>query len=168
MNRYEVVKGYFRFLRESGLPAEEVILSAGAAMVVLGLRAQTSDLDVDVPDWFFLQHKQSHNFRQLAHGEFVQYNPRISLQINTLQESDKQITRTRLEGKIFTYTPVKLMEQKIILLEQPKRNAIKNSRDVLDCEALMNLLSGRELTCKEVELFNRYFEVKRELRWELI
>ena len=167
MNRYDVTKGYFRFLRESGLSAEDVVLSAGAAMVVLGHRNQTNDLDIDVPEWFFLQHKQSHNFRNCRHGNFVQYNPRISLQVNSLQESDIQVTRTRLEGRIYTYTPLRLLEQKIFLLEQPKRNPTRLTRDINDCDALMKVLAGRELSCKEVELFNRYFAVKRELRWEL-
>jgi hypothetical protein len=168
MNRYDVIKAYFRFLRESGLAAEEVVLSAGAAMVVLGHRNQTNDLDIDVPEWFFLQHKQSHNFRNCRHGNFVQYNPRISLQVNTLQLTDVRVTLTRLGGKIFTYSPLRLFEQKVFLLEQPNRNPTRLTRDVNDCEALMKVLAEQELTCKEVELFSRYFVAKCDLRWELV
>lgn len=167
MNRYDVNKGYFKFLKESSLPASEVILSAGAAMVVLGHRTHTGDLDIDVPEWFFLQHKQRHNFRKGPTGEFVQYNCKISMQVNRLQESDIQVTRTRLNGLIFTYNETLLFKQKVTLLEQPNRSATRTERDVADCEALLKAFSGRVLTPEEVSLINRYHAAVRELQWSL-
>lgn len=49
MNRKELIQKYREFLRDFKLGASQVVVGAGGALCVLGLREETSDIDVDVP-----------------------------------------------------------------------------------------------------------------------
>ena len=49
MNRKELIQNYREFLRDFKLGASQAVVGAGGALCILGLREQTSDIDVDVP-----------------------------------------------------------------------------------------------------------------------
>lgn len=57
MDKTNIRVSYFRLLRAYGLDPEEVIVNAGSAMVLLGLRERTSDVDATTAEdiWFRVQ-----------------------------------------------------------------------------------------------------------------
>lgn len=53
MNKSEMMVRYFAFLKQEGLEACQVTVGAGGAMIMHGLREETHDIDIDVPDDVF-------------------------------------------------------------------------------------------------------------------
>lgn len=53
MNKSEMMARYFAFLKQEGLEACQVTVGAGGAMIMHGLREETHDIDIDVPDDVF-------------------------------------------------------------------------------------------------------------------
>lgn len=53
MNASNVIAAYFAFLKDEALAATEVRIDAGSAMVLMGLRDSTTDLDVTVSSTTF-------------------------------------------------------------------------------------------------------------------
>ena len=49
MDKKELTQRYRAFLRDFKLGASQAVVGAGGALCVLGLREETSDIDVDVP-----------------------------------------------------------------------------------------------------------------------
>ncbi len=53
MNKVELVNEYHRVCKLLAIPAQYVVLGAGGALMMLGLREQTRDLDLEVPTEVF-------------------------------------------------------------------------------------------------------------------
>jgi hypothetical protein len=53
MNRIEMMKRYFAFLEAEAISACDVTIGAGGAMIMYGLREETQDIDIDIPDSVF-------------------------------------------------------------------------------------------------------------------
>ena len=53
MTRDELIKYYNNFLKFERLTNQDAIVGAGGAMVMLGLRESTEDIDMDVPEMVF-------------------------------------------------------------------------------------------------------------------
>ena len=53
MNKAELVYRYKTFLHRHGLKPEEVVVGAGGAMLVHGLRKETADIDADISPELF-------------------------------------------------------------------------------------------------------------------
>jgi len=79
LDRAAVSRRYKQLCVELGLPYEKVVLSAGAALVLLGLRKYTSDLDVDVPVDFFEKHKARKGAQQGLTGELIAWDGMVDL-----------------------------------------------------------------------------------------
>lgn len=66
MDKKELTQRYRAFLRDFKLGAGRVVVGAGGALCVLGLREETSDIDVDVPlevfNWLLKLGLPTHEF----------------------------------------------------------------------------------------------------------
>ena len=58
MKSHELENLYHLFIQEHRLRSEDALVGAGGAMLVMGLREETSDIDLSVPDWFFNYYKE--------------------------------------------------------------------------------------------------------------
>lgn len=53
MNKQELIKQYGEFLSAHNLTPDQAVVGAGGALCVLGLRGETRDIDIDVPEDIF-------------------------------------------------------------------------------------------------------------------
>ena len=81
MNKAEMMRHYFAFLESEGLQACDVTIGAGGAMIMHGLRDETRDIDIDVPDAVFAAMRTRGLFeKEIRPGVYlVSYNEVIDL-----------------------------------------------------------------------------------------
>lgn len=137
MDKKAVIELYTKLVEELAEPAKDVVLSAGAAMVMMGLREETADLDVDVlPNVF----KSIGRTRGIVTEEggftLIHYSDHVAL-----HEFDVNSGRVCIEG-VWTYSPGELLTQKRYLSTHPKRNPSKYEQDRKDIEALEALIKS--------------------------
>lgn len=129
MNKEQVVKAYINLLSCLGMESKEVVLSAGAALVIFGIRDTTSDLDVDVPVEVF------ERLRRCSSGpsrgfERVMYSPGIDLHV--LSPERVLAKHTVFGEEVYTYTLTDLGKQKHALLSLVGRREYKKAQDRAD------------------------------------
>lgn len=136
MNKSEVVARYAELVSELQLPSSKVVLSAGAALVVLGLRETTKDLDVDIPAKDFYKHLG--NKRVIVNSSFSDHRYAYNnfVDVHILNNELMQIVR---EG-VWIYTPMMLLIQKKWLANIGVRSESKIAQDLIDIEKLDNYL----------------------------
>lgn len=122
----EVVK----FLKER---SDQVIVSGGGALLMLGLREQTSDLDLDVRPGVFERHRTKDNVEIFGTTEIVNLDENVSLHrlnpaIQTMMVSD-----------VCIYSIDELIRQKTRLMNHPERKKEKIAQDKADIDALRKL-----------------------------
>lgn len=66
MNKEQFVKEYKDFVQLHGLDVEKTVVVSGGAMLMMGLREETGDIDLDVEpsvfNWFLRKGYKSHRF----------------------------------------------------------------------------------------------------------
>lgn len=131
MDRATFIKQYFNFCSEVGERPEDVLVSAGGALLVLGLREESSDLDLDVRPEIYDLYKNKDNVRRSSLGEYVDFNEIVSL-----HEMPDFLEKQEVEG-VWLYSTTDLIEQKTRLAEMPDRMPGKAERDRNDIVMLM-------------------------------
>lgn len=137
MDKKAIVKAYTELLVELGEQAKDVVLSAGAALVMMGIRESTADLDVDVlPNVFKILGKKKGV--ELEDGSFtmIHYSDHVHI-----HELDTLTGRVCIEG-VWCYSPGEMLTQKRYLVNHPKRNPNKLEQDRKDIEGLEALVKG--------------------------
>lgn len=133
MDMTEFAKGYFNFCSRVRLRPSQVIVSSGGALVMLGLRETTSDLDLAIPAEtyeFLLYLLGSEKERVTEHGTFLTYSHKVSL-----QKLPEGITVQTVNG-VRLYSIDDLVRQKEALIKSLGRSPCKIRQDHLDIEAL--------------------------------
>ena len=132
MKKEEFIEEYNTFLAETGLKAKEVIVSSGGACLMMGAREETDDLDVDVPESFYMMVKSifPEKVNSSSMGEYIDYNSIVSIH-NTL--SDRAV---EIDG-VWCYTVEEMIKQKKRLIKMPDRASGKAERDKNDLKGLM-------------------------------
>lgn len=133
MNREEFIQRYFAFCEELNLSPEDVLVSAGGALLMLGLREQTEDLDLDVDLDIYEQHVTSENVAHSSLGEYINYNEYIALHPMMCP-----IERMEIDG-VYIYSIPMLIQQKCDMLDMQDRIPEKRERDLRDLESLKAL-----------------------------
>lgn len=133
MDMNEFAKEYFNFCSGIRLRPAQVIVSSGGALVMLGLRETTSDLDLDVPvhtyEWM-LYLLGSEKERVTEHGTFLDYNKKVSL-----RKLPDGITVQTVNG-VRLYSLDDLIRQKEALIQSLDRSPNKVKQDHHDIELL--------------------------------
>lgn len=133
MNVEQLKKEYFDLVKSLGVKAEEVVLTSGSALLMYGLREQTSDLDVNIKLSLFNQIKQSGIFPigRFGEVEYIQISEVIDLHVQDFPED--QIVQ--IEG-VSVPSVKELLRFKKRLLAHPERNPLKMEQDRCDIERL--------------------------------
>lgn len=134
LNKAQVVAEYKRFLESSKFPPTLVALNAGALCVLLGAREETEDLDIDVDGEFFEYIAGlGAKIESGLFGELIQYSPLVSIH-------RASGIPTEMYGSVCGYTLEALIDQKVKMMQHPKRKVGKSSADAKDVESLKKLL----------------------------
>jgi hypothetical protein len=119
VNRQQFIAEYLKACKVLGLPPRQVVVSAGGACLMYGLREETDDLDVDVPEAFWDKLvKAGHEplkFHKPFPGELIQYDEKLALH-------HWEGVATRMVDGVCVYAPIALLEQKL-KLNRPKDQA---------------------------------------------
>jgi hypothetical protein len=145
MKKDDVIAQYKTLVHELGENAHDVVLSAGAAAVMMGIRDETSDLDVDVLPgvwkWAAINRTVLKN-EGLA--DRVVYSDTVGL-----HELDEDRGRVCIEG-VWVYSPRELIMQKRTLTRAPCRGIGKLVRDEVEVALLISMGHITKFTAKAV------------------
>ena len=140
MNKFEVIEQYTKLVSELQVPSNKVVLSAGGALVILGLRDTTKDLDVAIPASDFYKcvtNKGSDFVVDDNYGNWrFPYNDSVDMHVL------KEDYPTIMVGNVCINTPMNLLEQKKWLLNNPTRSADKKRQDEIDIGKLNEYLDN--------------------------
>lgn len=133
MDLIEFEREYFNFCSEIGLRPSEVVVSSGGALLMLGLRDSTNDLDLSIPsDTYEFQRYLlgSDKERVTGHGTFLDYNEKVSLQKLPMGVAIQVVNGVRV------YSLDDLIRQKEALIQSLDRSPLKVKQDHVDIERL--------------------------------
>jgi hypothetical protein len=142
LDRAAVIRNAKQLAVSLGLDPKNVVLSAGSALVLMGLRKTTSDLDVDVPKEFFEKQKARKGAKQGIIGEYVEWDGITDLH-PILSESTVGKVTVDYEG-VRVYHPEYLLAVKEVMVAHPDRQQDKAAQDRKDIKALKELLERVE------------------------
>lgn len=137
---------YRALVRELGENAHNVVLSAGAAAVMMGIRDETNDLDVDVlPGVFKWAATTKTVIEEEGFNARVVYAEQIDLHV-----LDEDRGKVCIEG-VWTYSPRELINQRRELIKTPGRDVGKLVRDQVEVSLLEGIARmGNKFTAKAV------------------
>lgn len=133
MKKADIIREYERLLKELGVPASDVVLNSGAALVIYGVRKETSDLDVDVTEEIFERYRKTHPLSRFGNTLVIKYDSIIDLHYTG---TDNGIVT--IDG-VSVPTIADLIKFKMYLARHPYRDANKVSQDMFDIIALQHM-----------------------------
>lgn len=141
MDKTAVVARYKELLEELGSPANEVILTAGAALVVLGIRGKVKSLDVDIPVNVF-------NWVGTKHEIIVKEGsvPRIKLSDNVTLRILEDTIGLSNNGGVWMYSLSELITQKRYLSTMKDRDEDRRLNDQMEVYLLLTRRSLKMMT----------------------
>ena len=146
MDKAAVIERYKTLLNELDEPAYSVVLSAGSALVLLGVRQSTTDLDVDIPEGTFKMFERSGKFPVLpaagGDGKHLKFDKDVDLNV---LDTDRGVVCL---GGVWSYSPSELLAQKRYLSKSPERSPEKRAADLQDIGVLETLIKDRSLTAR--------------------
>lgn len=141
MDKKAVVARYKELLEELDTPANEVILTAGAALVVLEIRGKVKSLDVDIPvnifNWIGLKHEIIVKEGSVPR---IKYSEDVTLRIleDTIGLSNN--------GGVWMYSLGELITQKRYLSTMKDRDEDKRLNDQMEVYLLLTRRSLKMMT----------------------
>ena len=142
-NKQQVISQYILFCELSHLPPENVILSAGGALVLLGLREKTADLDLDVPISFYNKVKRDYGIGYLKEGDCYRWDETVDI------KPSLDIPSFCSEG-VYCYTISELIKQKEYLLTLDTRPSVKKIQDKIDLMKLKRIVEDSYKDTKKI------------------
>jgi hypothetical protein len=134
VNKHQLKKLYNEYLRRERLSPSDVVVGFGSALVLMGLRKETSDLDLDVyPAFFELSCKRGYPARNTSIGTCVQVLENVSIR------SSLTIYSQLIEG-IYCSTAQDLLFAKRQLVNSGTRSPEKLTQDMEDIRNLEKVL----------------------------
>jgi len=140
-----VIVQYKALVRELGENAHNVVLSAGAAAVMMGIREETNDLDVDVLSGVFKWAATTKTvLKEEGVSDRVLYAESIDLHV-----LDEDRGRVCVEG-VWIYSPRELILQKRAMSKFPGRPIGKLVQDQVEIAQLEAMGNSTKFTAKVV------------------
>lgn len=143
MNKQQVITEYQKLVSELGELPHHVVLSAGAALVMMGIRKDTDDLDVDVQPGVY-------KWAALSKPTVVEDNisPRVKWADKVdLHEFSENTGIVCIEG-VWVYSPGEMLNQKRHLASIPNRAFGKREKDLIEIVQLESLRRDSRLTAR--------------------
>lgn len=138
MDKQELEKRYLNFLSENNLAPERCLLASGGALMMLGLREQSSDLDLDVPREVYDQ------LLEAGYEETQIDSPCASHLIKYDDFIDVHAMPATVHGMVTNgighYTPIEVMAQKRLLRDWDQRSPEKSKADQRDIDNITRML----------------------------
>jgi hypothetical protein len=145
MKKDDVITQYKTLVHELGESAHNVVLSAGAAAVMMGIRDETTNLDVDVLPGVFKWAAINKKIEKSGTlNDRVVYSENIGL-----HELDEDRGRVCIEG-VWVYSPRELIIQKRQLGHDTYRCIGKRVRDEVEVALLISMGHVTKFTAKAV------------------
>lgn len=138
MRRPELIARYKNFIRQYGLAPEECLLSAGGALMMLQVRTDTKDLDLDVRQSVYEKFKEmGYPVRKICSSlseELIEFNEVIDIHDldASIRALGSDVVGTVTHG-VGHYTAEEVLMQKL---------ALGRSKDQTDVLALKAYLQG--------------------------
>lgn len=130
MNKYQFKKLYNEYLQRERLTAAEVVVGFGGALLMMGLRQETGDLDLDVsPSFYALNLKRGYPTHDTYLGVCIDVADTISL------HSGLPLKTITIDG-VCCHTPETLLMHKRMLLNNSARKPEKLLQDREDIKKL--------------------------------
>lgn len=148
LDRKAVVTAYKQLSVVLNLDHRHIVLSAGAALVMLGLRKYTNDLDVDVPAEYYDRALMRKPQQDGLTGSFVAFDGITDL--HRLPDDFTRADVVDVQG-VQIYSVERLIAQKEMMRDHPKRNKEKIPQDTKDIKALKELLDNVNNTRSELD-----------------
>ena len=131
MTRDELIKYYNNFLKFERLTNQEAIVGAGGAMLMLGLRTSTEDIDMDVPEMVFhrivIKHGlETKKISTSCSNMLAKYDPVIDL------HKSSGVPTMLVEG-------VRVWKPSFILQFKEKLNRDKDQEDIQKLKTYLNI-----------------------------
>lgn len=133
MNRLDFIKAYFNVVSDLGQEPKNVVVSAGGALLLLGLREESSDLDLDVLDEVYDAQLVGRHERFSSLGAYLDISEDVSL-----HRMPKGIEKICVDG-VYMYSIPEMIKQKTALSNMPDRMAGKAEKDRADIAKLLAL-----------------------------
>lgn len=130
MNKAELINEYQRVCKVLAIPSQQIILGAGGALMMLGLREQTQDLDLSIPPEVFTALCAASPERAIEKSATLTVFAISSLTDLHAQDTDWEIEQT--EG-VWHLTAEALLAQKLSL------NRPKDQQDILNLQGYLCL-----------------------------
>jgi hypothetical protein len=145
MKKDDVIVQYKALVHELGESAHNVVLSAGAAAVMMGIRDEAGDLDVDVLPGVFKWAAGTKNvIKQEGLSDRVEYSEHIGLYM-----LDEDRGKVCIDG-VWVYSPRELILQKRVLTRAPGRGMGKLVRDQIELGLLETMGHTTKFTARAV------------------
>ena len=128
LSRKQFIKEYKKALSELKLDPSEMLVAAGGACLMYGIRKETSDIDVDVSQEIFLKLLKTKKYGTHMFGStlVLEYNEYVDLHIFDFSNPMYEI----VEG-VGCYSP------EIVLAHKLKLNREKDQDDIKGLQALI-------------------------------
>lgn len=127
LKRQDIIREYHQAIKELGIEPRDMVVGAGAACVLHGVREQTQDIDVAVADKLFdeLLSTKQYTVRHFQTDEVLEYNSIIDI-----HRLSANIQINVIEG-IHCYSVEQVLKQKQQL------NRLKDQADIIALQRLL-------------------------------
>jgi hypothetical protein len=144
-NKAQLKERYQQVIDYLSEPPHTVLLTAGGALVMMGLREQTEDLDLDIPESVYNWCARSHpKVEGLGGITYVRMGDDVSFQKTTEERG-----LVCIEG-VWCYSPREMLYQKQWLATHANRPENKRKQDLIDINQLRSLSTTTKFTARSV------------------
>ena len=144
-NKAQLKERYQKVIDYLNEPPHTVLLTAGGALVMMGLREQTEDLDLDIPESVYNWCAGNHPVVEGLGGvSYVRMGNDVSF-----QKGIEERGLVCIEG-VWCYSPREMIHQKRWLATHPGRTESKRDQDLMDIRQLESLSNATKFTARSV------------------
>lgn len=136
LDRNRVNALYHTLVNDLGLTAKEVVLEAGSALVAMGVRETTDDLDVSIPAEVFERLRRDYPVKLFGGVEVMPFNEYVDLHV---YKGDWSTNFMTVEGVAVPAIEAQIHLKKT-LMNSPERTEAKRERDKIDLAGLTAML----------------------------
>lgn len=145
MNKEQLIARYKTLVEKLREEPHNVVMSAGGALVILGMRKRVEIVNVDVLPNVYKWLTNTKDVVKKDHIDpFIQFDS-----CSRIHESDEMTGIVCIDG-IWLYSPGELLRQKRRISSFPNRNRGRLARDIREMAMLQELMRSPTITAKMI------------------